>query len=54
MNILITGCKGQLGNEMQLLEQENTQHVWFNTDVDELDITWRWNSSWHRIRSTAL
>ena len=39
MNILITGCKGQLGNEMQLLEQENTQHVWFNTDVDELDIT---------------
>ena len=39
MNILITGCKGQLGNEMQLLEQENKQHVWFNTDVVELDIT---------------
>nr|WP_315346415.1 dTDP-4-dehydrorhamnose reductase [Hoylesella enoeca] len=39
MNILITGCNGQLGNEMQLLERENPQHKWFNTDVDELDIT---------------
>ena len=26
MNILITGCNGQLGNEMQLLEKENPQH----------------------------
>ena len=39
MNILITGCNGQLGNEMQLLEKENTQHTYFNTDVQELDIT---------------
>ena len=39
MNILITGCNGQLGNEMQLLEKENPQHHWFNTDVQELDIT---------------
>ncbi|MDE6003600.1 MAG: dTDP-4-dehydrorhamnose reductase [Prevotella sp.] len=39
MNILITGCNGQLGNEMQLLEKEYPQHVWFNTDVQELDIT---------------
>ena len=39
MNILITGCNGQLGNEMQLLEQENPQHTYFNTDVAELDIT---------------
>lgn len=39
MNILITGCNGQLGNEMQLLEKENTQHTFFNTDVNELDIT---------------
>ncbi len=39
MNILITGCNGQLGNEMQLLEKENHQHVWFNTDVQELDIS---------------
>ena len=39
MNILITGCNGQLGNEMQLLEKENPQHSYFNTDVAELDIT---------------
>jgi len=39
MNILITGCQGQLGNEMQLLEKENPQHSYFNTDVQELDIT---------------
>ena len=39
MNILITGCNGQLGNEMQLLEKENPQHTYFNTDLAELDIT---------------
>lgn len=39
MNILITGCNGQLGNEMQLLEKQYPQHSWFNTDVQELDIT---------------
>ena len=39
MNILVTGCNGQLGNEMQLLEKENPQHTYFNTDVVELDIT---------------
>ena len=39
MNILVTGCNGQLGNEMQLLEAENPQHTYFNTDVAELDIT---------------
>ena len=39
MNILITGCKGQLGNEMLLLEAKSPQHTYFNTDVDELDIT---------------
>lgn len=39
MNILITGCNGQLGNEMQLLEKVNTQHQYFNTDVAQLDIT---------------
>ncbi len=39
MNILITGCNGQLGNEMQLLEQQHPQHRYFNTDVAELDIT---------------
>ena len=39
MNILVTGCNGQLGNEMQLLEKDNPQHTYFNTDVAELDIT---------------
>lgn len=39
MNILITGCNGQLGNEMQLLEPLYPQHNFFNTDVKELDIT---------------
>jgi len=39
MNILITGCNGQLGNEIQILEKVNPQHTFFNTDVAELDIT---------------
>ena len=39
MNILITGCNGQLGNEMQVLELDNPQHTYYNTDVAELDIT---------------
>lgn len=39
MNILITGCNGQLGNEMQLLEKDYPQHKFYNTDVAELDIT---------------
>ena len=39
MNILITGCNGQLGNEMQLLEKVHPEHNFFNTDVAELDIT---------------
>ena len=33
MNILITGCNGQLGNEMQLLAKQNPQHRFFLTDV---------------------
>ena len=32
MKILVTGCNGQLGNEMQLLEAEHPQHTYFNTD----------------------
>lgn len=39
MNILVTGCNGQLGNEMQLLEKDCIEHTFFNTDVAELDIT---------------
>lgn len=38
MNILVTGANGQLGNEMRVLSQENTQHTYFFTDVQELDI----------------
>ena len=39
MNILLTGCNEQLGNEIQLLEKDYGQHRFFNTDVAELDIT---------------
>ena len=47
MRILVTGCNGQLGNEMQLLARENGQHSYFFTDVvipegsvaQKLDIT---------------
>ncbi len=39
MNILITGCNGQLGNEMQLVAKDNAHHQYFFTDVQELDIT---------------
>ena len=39
MKILITGCNGQLGNEMQLLENQNPHYTYYNTDVQELDIT---------------
>ena len=33
INILITGCNGQLGNEMQLLAKHNSQHRYFFTDI---------------------
>lgn len=36
MNILVTGCKGQLGNELQKIA--TTEHQWFFTDIDTLDI----------------
>lgn len=39
MHILITGCHGQLGNEMQVLAPQHTSHQYFFTDIDELDIT---------------
>ena len=38
MNILITGCNGQLGSELRLIEQAHPLHHFFNTDVEELDI----------------
>ena len=33
MNILITGCNGQLGSEMQALAREHTSHRYFFTDI---------------------
>ena len=38
-NILITGCNGQLGNEMQLQAKQFNQYNFYFTDVEELDIT---------------
>lgn len=38
MRILVTGANGQLGNEMRTLSAENQQHIYFFTDVQELDI----------------
>lgn len=38
MNILITGCKGQLGTELQKIAASDTSHQWLFTDVDTLDI----------------
>ena len=38
-NILITGCNGQLGNEMRLQAQGHPEFEFFFTDVKELDIT---------------
>jgi len=39
MNILITGCNGQLGNEMRVLSASHPKHTYFFTDIPELDIT---------------
>ena len=39
MNILITGCNGQLGTCLRTLQPQYSQHQWFNTDVAQLDIT---------------
>lgn len=39
MNILVTGSRGQLGNELQKIAAPQSQHRWFFTDVDQLDIT---------------
>jgi dTDP-4-dehydrorhamnose reductase len=39
MNILITGCNGQLGNELQLLQHERKDIKFVNTDIEQLDIT---------------
>lgn len=38
MNILVTGCNGQLGNEFQKIARFDIEHNWLFTDVDTLDI----------------
>lgn len=40
MNVLVTGVNGQLGSHLRILGEES-QHRYFYTDVDELDITRR-------------
>ncbi|MBQ4146825.1 MAG: sugar nucleotide-binding protein, partial [Prevotella sp.] len=39
MNILVTGCNGQLGNVIRDRQPRYPQIKWYNTDVAELDIT---------------
>lgn len=38
MNILVTGCNGQLGNEIRKIATSRQDHRWYFTDVDTLDI----------------
>lgn len=38
MNILVTGCNGQLGNEFKKIAMYETDFHWFFTDVETLDI----------------
>ena len=38
MNILVTGCNGQLGTELQKIELNDQHHQWLFTDIDTLDI----------------
>lgn len=38
MNILVTGCKGQLGNELQKIAASDTDNLWFFTGTDTLNI----------------
>ena len=39
MNILVTGCYGQLGRELQRLALSDHEYQWFFSDADTLDIT---------------
>ena len=38
MNILVTGCNGQLGTELQKIAKDDNNNHWAFTDVDTLDI----------------
>ena len=37
--ILVTGCRGQLGSEIQELEKEYAQYSFLFTDIHNLDLT---------------
>ncbi len=39
MKILVTGCRGQLGNEMRIILEDRMPGITVYTDVDELDLT---------------
>ena len=53
MKILVTGCNGQLGSELRLLEPGHPEHQFFNTDVAELDITREFIMSKQLFRSAT-
>ena len=38
MNILVTGCNGQLGSEFRKISNYEEEHNWSFTDIDTLDI----------------
>lgn len=38
MNLLVTGCYGQLGTELRKIAATDTLYTWFFTDIDTLDI----------------
>ncbi len=38
MNILVTGCNGQLGKELQKISNIDYEHNWTFTDIETLDI----------------
>ena len=38
MDILVTGCNGQLGKEFQKISNIHTEHNWTFTDINELNI----------------
>ena len=39
MNVLVTGCYGQLGGALRHLADNDQSHQWTFTDIDTLDIT---------------
>ena len=39
MKILVTGCKGQLGSEINKISIGYMNYNWIFTDLDELDLS---------------